>query len=417
MALLLAGFGCRPTPAAAPYVPAPAPAAATPVPLEPPAEAPTAAPETEPQRKLLQTELGWVRAADDPAAATLQLRRANGFGPGGDALVESIVGTADALLTCWEQRDSSVDGRVTLRVDLRSPADPGDDPLSVSSGNQTADPVVQCADEALRAVVPRPTEGAGAVVLFTMVPRHDQARVRRASPDELVAVRVGGTCWQWEDYPCAPNKHCKADEWVPTTCGEPTQRDDVQLHFGLGTPTDGYASPVDIRLLGGDATVLWRQPLSETLASKYGRAFPAAASAELGRVAYGVDMGLKTLTIGDAHGVRAYDRSNGNSLMSWSADVGEPRMWFDDGEFVLVRGNKEVCRGNAGHGGFFATCGETRVYFNGHTAALLEGDPLRVAFETALGQREAKLESSVMPTAKIRLGKYRLEVKGIIYLD
>lgn len=411
MACLL--LGCQPAPVTTPVTVVPEPIA-KPSPVEPvkPVEPPPSKAIEEPE-PLIHSELGWVRDADDPAAPLVQLQDAKSFGAGGDALVEAIVGTADSLLSCWETRNESVDGRVNVRVDLRAPSDPADDPLNVSAANQTAASVVQCADEALRKVVPRPGEGAGAVVLFTMFPRRDEAQLRRANPDELVAVRVAGTCWQWEDYPCKPHKHCKADEWVRTTCGEPTQRDDVALHYGLGTPKDGYADAVDVRLVQGDGTVLWLQPLAFEL----GRAFQAAPSVAIDTTAFGVHMGHESLVVADAQGVRTYDRTTGATSMTWSVEPGDPRMWFDKGEFVLSRGNKELCRGEAGHGSFFADCGELRVYFDGHTAALLEGDPPRVVVQAALGERGAKLESSVMPRAEFRLGKYRLKIDGIIYLE
>ena len=417
MVAMIGGLGCRPssTSAPSPTSPPETPASTQPEPTVAPSLEPASAPEPE-ALPLVHTELGWSREADDPAAPVVQLRHVNSFGPGGDALVEAIVGAAGALLTCWEARDDTVEGRVDLRVDLRAPSDPADDPLAISHEDRAAESVVRCADDAIRAVVPRPGEGAGAVVSFAMFPRRDEVRLRRASSNALVSVRFG-TCWQWEDYPCAPNKRCKGDEWIRTTCGEPALRDDVELQLGLGTPKKGHAAPVDIRLVGGDGTVLWLHALPESVSADYGHAFEPAPAIAVRDVSFGLDYGLRTLVVADVHGVRAYDRKTGDALMSWTPKPGEPRIWFDDGEFVLRRVRTEVCRGSAGHGSFFQACGDLRVYFDGHSVALFEGEVPKLAEETALGGRGATLASSVMPKASFRLGKYRLAIEGIIYLE
>ncbi|MEM6993755.1 MAG: hypothetical protein AAF721_24790, partial [Myxococcota bacterium] len=339
----------------------------------PPVRAPQ--PEPEPRDDVVETtaaapvvtahhvEEGWVRNPDDPSAPVAQLDRADDYGPTGAAVVQAIVDSASEILSCWEVAVAGGAKRGSVGIVVRAPSDPDDD-LMVVNVAQDADAEVQrCIDTAVRKRLPMPAKGDVASVGFRFFSRRDEVVMQTVDPGGIVAVRAGGSCFQWrEEGPCPPNKHCYASRWIRTRCGPPAMRDDVSVRFGLGTPKGDRASLIDARLVAGDGTVLWLTALPSAFVVGYGDVHEVAKGPSVAAApsAFAVTFARETVTVADAVGVQIFGRTDGKARLSWVApERAQPTLWFDDGEYTIRRG-ATTCQGDARHGSWYAECGDRR---------------------------------------------------------
>lgn len=372
----------------------------------------------------MRTEQGWTFDPGSAQAARLDVTHADDWGAGGPALQEAIADCAGPLLACGEARFAQPNppDRVTFHVDLRSGQGEHHDPLGVDIRPREEAALRRCLDAALRSRLPRPADDEGAVASFVLIAPGGERRVGGPFEDRLVSVHFGGACWQWEqEPPCPPNKRCHASKFVRTSCGEPTQREDVTLHFGLGPPQGDRAAPSDVRLLGGDGTVLWLTALPGPLAERYGPRFvvgEASVALHASDVAFGVRYGVDQIVIADGTGVHSFDRRRGTLLASWTAPVPPRKMWFDGGEYKLARKGVTECEGDAGQGAFFRPCRDGWLFFDGFTAAYLAGDPLSLRAATDLDASKSLVSGdAVSPRARLRLDKRVLTIRGQVFME
>ncbi len=416
--MVMFAVGCTPKPAPAPVAPPPTVVVVTPTP-PPPTPDVEAEPEVPARPSAVHLDEGWVRNADDPSAPLIQLVVAEDYGDRGKKGVDTIVGAADSILACWEHAVSTEPRRASVNIRWRAPSEPDDDPLEINTGPATEVELGACVDAAVRKVVSRPEGRDFAVVTFQMFPRRDAVVLPRADERQVVAVRAGGSCWQWVDEPpCPPKKRCYVDRWERTACGDPPMRDDVSVRFGLGTPASGRAPLIDLRLVGGDGAVLWLARLPSAFVNHYGRYDVAEGpSVDATRGAYAVKFGAASITLADSGGIQVFDRRTGDRQLTWVApERGERTLWFDDGTFSIRRG-QQTCEGDAGHGAFFAECGDRSVFFDGYTLAVFSGAPLTLVASRHLGQRGNSLTGSgVAPQAALAAGGVRVSVRGTVFM-
>lgn len=411
---------CQPAPATTPaQVPAaiqlPAPASAEP---ESP-EDPLAAEPTPRVAAALRVEEGWVRTPDDPNAPLIQLQRVDGHGASGAAALETIVGAASGILRCWEVAVAAGAKRGSVGIHVRRPTEPDGDPLRVDFG-QDADPEAQrCIDAAVRKRLTMPEQGDSASVGFMFFSRRENVVMATLDPGGEVAVRAGSSCWQWkEEGPCPAHKRCYASRWIRTSCGAPAMRDDVSVRFGLGTPKGERAPLSDARLVGGDGTVLWVTPLASDFLVGYGEyRVSKEGSIAATTSAYAVEFARETVTVADAVGLQIYKRIGGKRLLSWAApERGESTLWFDDGRYVIRRG-KTVCEGDAGRGGWYAKCGDRRVYFDGYSLAVFGASTAKLIATRHLGQGKNRLTGrGTSPSAELSTGGVQVEIRGNVFM-
>jgi hypothetical protein len=369
----------------------------------------------------IQLPLGWVHDADDPAAPIIQLVELDARGTG-MATAEAIVGAFTAILDCWEvelKRRPGAFARVHVRWALPTSASG----RSLELHGDGGDDLLRCADAAIRPRLPPPSPGDFLQLGIAMHPRRDGVVLRDPRADLEISVRTADTCWQLEDYPCAPNKHCRAAEWIRTACGDPTMHDDVALRLGLGPPdASGRCAPVDARLVAADGQALWWVPLPARLREFWGAHFPAdeapAADVEGRLSTFAVRRDPTRLWLADASGLHVFGRHDGVLLASWVADPpGEPKLWFDTGTWEIRIGARR-CTGDAGHGAFFATCEDRHVWFDGYTLAVFEGQPPKLRDTTHLGARGTRHEAThLSPRAKLKLAGVTVSVTGQIFVQ
>ena len=394
-----------PQPSAAPPSPEPTPQSAEPTPSSP-----------------VHLDIGWVRDADDPSAPVLQLTTLVHHGASAKSHVARLLADVGPLLACATSAISEAQPRASFQIRLRRADAPDDDPLRIDVQPTEATSLARCLDEAVRPKLETVATGDVAVLSFRVFVDRDESFLREADDDRVVSVREAGTCWQWPTYPCAPHKMCRAAEFVRTTCGEPTMRDDVSLSFSLG-PADarGHAAPVELRLLGGDGQTLWTTALPEATQQRYGPRFAVADAPIVLRPGGNVldtSMGIEHVLVADTAGLHVYARRTGELLGEWLAPPRqEPTMQFDGGQ-VVVRRRRATCSGDAGHGSFFVSCDDRFVWFDGHTLAVFAGADPRPRATKALGNAGAKLRGETLtPALSVSAGGVSVEVKGQIFVQ
>ena len=420
--MLVLACGCAPKSAEAPAPPLANP---DPTAIAPPVESVVRQPEVaEPPAAstppAVHVDKGWVHNVDDPRAPLIQLVVAESYGDGGAQGVETIVGAAGEILGCWEKTLATEPRRASANIRVRAPSDPAEDPIEIYIGPDTEIELKGCIDAVVRSKVKRPADGDVSIVTFKMFPHRDEVILRRAYEDRVVAVRTGGSCWQWEEEPpCPPNKRCYADRWERTECGHPTMRDSVSARFGLGTPVSGAAPLIDIRLVGGDGSVLWVSPLPSEFVGKYGKHDSAASGTSIAAApgAFAVKFASTRVTVADSAGLQVFDRRTGDRQLTWAAPPrGERTLWFDGGKYSMQRGS-ETCQGDANHGAFFAECGDRSAIFDGYTLAVFSGNPPTLVASRHVGQRGNTVSgTAVEPRAVLQAGGVRLTVQGRVFM-
>lgn len=384
--------------------------------------APAAQPAPGPRPGPVHLEIGWVRDADDPTAAVLQLTRLAEHGPTAQATVDAVLGRVDALLSCGTDAIDEDPRQPSFQIRVRGPDAPDDDPIRIDVQPTEAEALARCIDAAVRSHVTTPARGDVAVFSFRVFADRDAATLRRARDDRLVAVRDAGTCWQWETYPCAPHKHCRAPEFIRTSCGEPAMRDDVTLRWTLGNKdASGRAAPTGIELVAGDGATVWATALSEAAQRRYGSRFAIAdAPIEIRprATAFAVSLGVVHVIVADAAGVHVFERRTGDLVAQWLAPPREePAMQFDGGE-VSIRRRGKTCRADAGQGRFFVACDDRWIWFDGHTMAVLQGDAVGHLATKTVGERGAKLTGGTLtPALTVRAAGVTVDVTGQIFVQ
>ncbi len=212
-----------------------------------------------------------MRTPDDPTAPLIQLERADDHGESAAVVLDTIVGSANEILRCWELAVASGAQRGSVGIQVRRPSGPQDDLLRVDVGQDAGPELKHCVDAAVREHLPTPDEGDVASVGFRLFRRRDDAALRMLDPGGEVAIRAAGSCWQWkQEGACPPGKRCYASRWIRTGCGPSTMRNDVTVRFGFGPTNEQRARLVDARLVTGEGVVLWRTPLAAEFVDGYG---------------------------------------------------------------------------------------------------------------------------------------------------
>ena len=180
-------------------------------------QAPPETPAEPPLARLELGEQGWARAGAQGSGPLLRLEHYDSYGPVGEALESDLLERLEPIHACFEallgerpDADMELSYRVRLgdgiedgvEIDARPPAPQGTQ-LCLRRG-------LASAGQGLAA-----EERAGLVVRLRFFPRAQEVPpLRVPSPEDQTSTRIGGTCWTWEDYPCAPHKRCMADVWV-----------------------------------------------------------------------------------------------------------------------------------------------------------------------------------------------------------
>ncbi len=423
-------WSCRPAaPASRPpsIVPS-SPATTTPPPTTtavPDAPAADPAPAVHERRSPpVHLEVGWIDDVDDPAAPVLHLTSLVHHGGSARAFVDHVLADVGPLLACATAAAGDARGQVSFQVRVRGSASTDSDPLEIDvhPDETEEEALAKCIEATVRPRVEEVAAGDLAYLSFRRFPDRDAVFLRPADDARIVAVRAAGTCWQWETYPCAPHKHCMAPEFVRTSCGDPTMRDDVSLVFALG-PADerGRAGPTELVLRDGAGATLWATPLPESTRTRYGSRF-AVADAPIvlrpGGNVLALQMEVDRLVVADTAGLHAWRRRTGELVGEWLAPArAEPTMQFDGGQ-VRVHRRSRTCTGDAGHGTFFISCDDREVWFDGHTLAIFGDGQTRPLSTKTLGTAGMKLRGETLtPTLSAATGGVSVEISGQIFVQ
>ena len=368
-----------------------------------------------------------MRTPDDPSAPLLRWTRLDPASDDPDAVIHRLLDELEPIMGCYEDALSTEPGRMlTLSVYRQTRSDPTDDDLGLHV--RPEDPsFAACVRPLLERALPEITEDPHGRYAVRLFPRRAEApRLRLPDAEDRVEQRPGGSCWTWETYPCAPNKRCKAAEWIRSQCHHPAERTGVALRWTLQPAERGRQSIVGLELVGTDDEVVWQVPLDPEDAERMGKLAREDAQRHLEHFrdrrlpgTFRVELRPSEIIVADLAGVRVMDRRSGGVVFRWAApSPPKSKFWFDGGTYMARRGPRR-CEGDARHGSFAAMCGPDLLYFDGHTFAVFEvGSKLSVRGQTSKAQRKGNAPGpGVRPTAAYRAGGYRLALEGIVYLD
>ena len=192
-----------------------------------PAGAEPGPPETVAEPALAPLELGeqgWARAGAEGSGPLLRLEHYDSYGPVGAALELDLLDRLEPIYACFEVLlGERADAEMELSYRVRL-GDGSEDGVELD----LRPPAPQATQACLRRGLASAGQGlateerAGLVVRVQLFPRAQEAPpLRVPSPEDQNTTRIGGTCWTWEDYPCAPHKRCMADVWVRSACRPP----------------------------------------------------------------------------------------------------------------------------------------------------------------------------------------------------
>ncbi|MEM7155525.1 MAG: hypothetical protein AAF799_21935 [Myxococcota bacterium] len=398
---------------------------AEPAPQPPPVEAtPTPPP---PPPALVFVGDGWVRDPDDPQAPLIRLIRLDPASEDPPTATQALLDGLEPLMECYEAvLQTNPDWRFTLSLHRDEPREPGDDDLGLFVRPEAPGFEV-CARLSFQQVLPKLADDPHGRYAMRAYPRRSDApRLRMPRAEDEVTQRHGGSCWTYENYPCAPKKRCKAPEWVRSQCHHPAERPGVALRWALQPVDRGRQAIVGLELVGTDDEVVWTVPLDADDAERMGNLARDDAQRHLDHFrdrrlpgSLWVELRPTAIVVADRAGVRAMDRRSGRVVFRYAAPPPpESKFWFDGGTYVARRGSRR-CEGDAGHGAFAALCGPDLLYFDGHTFAVIETESgFSVRGETSQPQHRGNAPGSgVRPVAAYRAARVRLDLEGIIYLE
>jgi hypothetical protein len=128
-----------------------------------------------------------------------------------------------------------------------------------------------------------------------------------------------------------------------------------------------------------------------------------------------------SLVVADISGVLALRASTGAVELDVAAPVlpvtkPDRTLFFDEGTFAVT--GIPGCGGTSSQARVFAQCGSKLIYFNGTSAMVLSGSPLRVEARGAYNGAAAHTPQGRAATssATIQVGKYVLRLEGTTYM-
>lgn len=384
--------------------------------------------EPAPAPSLVLVDEDWVWDDGDPSGPLLRLVELESANEDDPAAIRALLGVLGPLMECYELALGRTPG-LTLTLSIRRTPPSEGDAGGLSITENTAEPsgIPACAAPILTRALPPHAEDAHGRYALRFFPRRDQAHALRLPDfDEVVIEREGGSCFTRRTYPCKPHKICKAADWERTRCKHPADRPGVELRwvFGPATPT-GQWPRIGIDLVGADDGLVWRAELDPEDAQRLGPLHVDEARRHLAEFrngpppdVFGVMLEPTRVVVADRAGVRTYDRHTGKRGFRYAAPApAGPPFFFDEGK-LSVRGAELRCIGSARRGVFIAPCGDVLLWFDGHTLAVIDREPMSLRGETSLADdTSTRGGDAANPKASLRVAGWRVAVDGRVFLQ